>query len=189
MRPLWTLEELGVDFTLETMPFPPRYTVPGYKEINPLGTIPCYVDGNLNMTESAAICHYLVEKHGPTDLAVTPDDPEYGDYLNWLHRSDATFTFPQALILRYTVLEPEERRSPQVAEDYRKWFLARMRSVETALETRDYLCAGRFTIADICVGFAIHHAVLLGIEEVLTPNTAAYWERLQARPAYDRACR
>lgn len=188
MRPLWTLEEMGLDYTLETLPFPPRYLAPEFKKINPLGTVPCYVDGALTMTESTGICQYLVDRHGPTDLAVKPSDPDYGEYLNWLHRSDATFTFPQALILRYTVLEPEERRNPQVAEDYRKWFLARMRSVETAMADRKYLCAGRFTIADICVGYAIHHALSLGIEEVLTPHTAAYWERLKTRPAYIRAC-
>ncbi len=37
---------------------------------------------------------------------------------------EATLTFPQTLVLRYTQLENRKiRRSPQVATDYAKWFL------------------------------------------------------------------
>ncbi len=187
VRPLWTLEEMGLDYELVSMQFPPRFLHEGYKEINPLGTVPTFVEGDLTMTESAGICQYLVDRHGPTDLGLPSDHPEYGDYLNWLHRSDATLTFPQTLVLRYTMLEPEERRIAQVAEDYKKWFLARMRCVEEATASREYLCADRFTIADICVSYAIHLALSLSIEEVLTPNIDKYWQRVTARPAYKRA--
>jgi len=187
MRPLWTLEEMGLDYELITLPLPPRYLHREYLEINPLGTVPCMNDGDVHMTESAGISQYLVDTYGPTPLKVDTDDPEYGAYLNWLHRSDATLTFPQTLVLRYTRLEPEERRIPQVAEDYRKWFLARMRCVEDALADREFLCAGRFTIADICIAYAIHLANSLDIEEVHTPNIAAYWQRMIKRPAYQRA--
>lgn len=187
MRALWTLFELGIDHELVTMKFPPRVHHKDYLQINPLGTIPCLVDGDTVLTESAAICQYLAERHGPTPLAVRPDEPAYGAYLNWLHRSDATFTFPQTLVLRYERLEPPERRNPQVAGDYRKWFLARMRSVESALADQDYLCAGRFTVADIAVAYALVLARELGIEEVFTPNIARYWDRISARPAFQRA--
>ncbi len=187
VRPLWTLLEMGLPHELVTMPFPPRYQYPGYKDINPLGTVPTMVEGDLTMTESAGICQYLVDRYGPTPLALTPQDAEYGAYLNWLHRSDATLTFPQTLVLRYTRLEPEERRIAQVADDYRKWFLARMRCVEDATATREYLVANRFTIADVCVGYAVHLALSLDIRDVLTPNVKRWWEQISARPAYKRA--
>lgn len=187
MRALWTLEELGLEYELVTLPFPPRYLKRDYLEVNPLGTVPCLVDGEVRMTESAGICQYLVDTHGPTPLAVAVGDPDYGDYLNWLHRSDATLTFPLTLVLRYTQLEPEETRNPQVASDYRKWFLGRMRCVEEATADREYLCAGRFTIADVCVAYAIHLAQSLGIDEVFTPNVEHYWKGIVTRPAYRRA--
>jgi glutathione S-transferase len=110
LRPLWTLEEMGIPYELETMRFPPRAFREGYLDINPLGTVPTFTDGDLTMTESAGICQYLVDRYGPTDLGLTPADKDYGSYLNWLHRSDATLTFPQTIVLRYTQLEPEERR-------------------------------------------------------------------------------
>lgn len=187
LRCVWALEELGLDYDLVTLQFPPRVFDKGYKEVNPLGTVPCLIDGDAMMTESAAICEYLGVKYAPTPLAVTPDESDYGAYINWLHRSDATLTFPQTLVFRYSALEPEERRQPQVVEDYRKWFLGRWRSVEAGLEGRDYLCAGRFTMADICVAYALYFAITLGIEEALTPNVEAWWERLTAREAYKRA--
>jgi glutathione S-transferase len=187
MRPLWTLEEMGLEYELVTLPFPPRFLQREYLEVNPLGTVPCMVDGDVNMTESAGISQYLVDRYGPTPLAVTVDEPDYGAYLNWLHRSDATLTFPLTLVLRYTQLEPEEKRNPQVAEDYRRWFLARMRCVEEATADREFLCASRFTIADVCIAYAIHLANSLGIEEVFTPNVKRYWDAIIERPAYQRA--
>ena len=187
MRALWTLEELGLDYELEVMAFPPRFAAPGYLEVNPLGTVPTFVDGDLTLTESTAICHYLAERHAPNDLRVDPSDAAYGAYLNWLYRSDATLTFPQTIVLRYTVLEPEARRLPQAVEDYTIWFFSRLRSVETALEGRDYLCADRFTIADIAVHFALQMGDQLGLSTRYKPNTRRYFETLKERPAYQRA--
>ena len=82
-RVLWALEELGLDYRLEMLPFPPRVRAREYLDINPLGTIPLFLDGNTRMTESSAICHYLAVRHGDW-LAVADDDPAYGSYLNWL---------------------------------------------------------------------------------------------------------
>jgi len=112
IRPLWTLEEMGLDYDIEVMKFPPRFVHPGYTDINPIGTVPFFTDGEVEMTESAGISQYLVDRHGPTELGVGVDEPDYGLYLNWLHRSDATLTFPQTLVLRYTILEPEESVCP-----------------------------------------------------------------------------
>ncbi len=187
LRPLWTLEEMSLEYELVTMEFPPRFTYEGYLDINPLGTVPTFIDGDLTMTESTGICRYLVDTHGPTPLGVQPSEPAYGEYLNWLYRSDATLTFPQTLVLRYTRLEPEERRQPQVAEDYSKWYLSRLRSVETAIEGKEFLCADRFTIADIAVGYALFLGTSLGLDERYKPNCKRYLESLMARPAFQRA--
>jgi len=111
----------------------------------------------------------------------------YGAFLNWMYFSDATLTFPQTLVLRYTQLEPEERRSPQVATDYAKWFLGRLRAVEAATAASGTLCAGRFTAADIVIGYALRLATSIGLAKDFGPNVSAYWTRLQQREAYQRA--
>ena len=188
LRPLWALEELELDYELVNMPFPPRLGYPGYLDINPLGTVPAFVDGSATLTESSGICHYLAEKHAPTPLRVGPDEAAYGDYVNWLFRSDATLTFPQTIVLRYTQLEPPERRLPQAAEDYTIWYFSRLRSVEAALEGgRDFLCANRFTMADIAVHFALYLGERLGLDKRYKPNTLRYLQSLKQRPAFRRA--
>ena len=90
-------------------------------------------------------------------------------------------------MLRYGRLEPEERRSPQVAADYTKWFLGRLRGVEAAVGQSNTLCAGRFTAADISVGYALLLAQSIGLSGNFGPAVAAYWQRLQARDGFRRA--
>ena len=187
LLPLWALEEMGLDYELINMQFPPRATYPGYLELNPLGTVPTFTDGDLVMTESSGICQYLEDRYGPTSIGVAKDHPAYGEYLNWLYRSDATLTFPQTLVLRYTRLEPEERRIPQVVEDYSIWYLSRLRSVEMALEDKDFLCADKFTIADIVVGYALFLGVSLGLDARYKPNCKRYLDMLMERPGFKSA--
>ena len=185
-RVLWALEELGLPYELEVMPFPPRFRVEGYKELNPLGTVPAFfADGQL-MTESAAIPHFLATKFGPSELAVAPDEPDYAAYLNFLHMGEATLTFPQTIHLRYTRLEPPERRMPQAAEDYAQWFGARLHSAAKLMGT-EFACAGRFTMADVSVGYAVMLALSIGLEEQVSPEMAAYFERLSQRDGFQRA--
>jgi len=186
-RPLWLLEELGLAYELKVLPFPPRLAAESYLEINPLGTIPAFFDGDTRMTESAAICQYLAARHSPRALNVEVDEPDFGAYLNFLHFGEATLTFPQTLILRYKRFEPPERRLPQAAEDYTRWFLSRLRTLEAVVETREYLCAGRFTAADVSVGYALLLADDIGLTDRFKPATQSYWQRLQARDGFQRA--
>lgn len=184
-RALWTLEEMALPYRLYLLPFPPRIRQPEYLEVNPLGTIPLLVDGAARLTESAAICEYLCTRHGPSPLAVAVDEPDYGAWLDWLHRGEATLTFPQTIVLRYRLLEPEARRLPQAADDYAQWFVSRLRSVDRALEDgRAWLCAGRFTAADISVGYALLLARTLKLDERFSPAVIEYWTRLSNRPGF-----
>ncbi|MBP6362432.1 MAG: glutathione S-transferase [Novosphingobium sp.] len=185
-RALWALEELGLDYELTLMPFPPRFRFEGYRDINPLGTVPALlVDGAL-MTESSAIPHFLATRFGPSELAVAADEPDYARYLNFLHMGEATLTFPQTIHLRYTRLEPPERRVAQAAEDYALWFGSRLKNAESMLHG-EFAAAGRFTMADISVGYAVMLAQSIGLDEQVTPGMKAYFERLTQRAGFQRA--
>ena len=59
LRCVWALEEMGLDYELVTLQVPPRVFDKSYREVNPLGTVPCLIDGDGTMTESAGICEYL----------------------------------------------------------------------------------------------------------------------------------
>jgi len=186
-RVLWMLEELEAEYRLELLPFPPRDRAPEYLARNPLGTIPLFLEGDVRMTESAAICHYLATTRGDGRFAVRPDEPGYAAYLDALSFGEATLTFPQTLVLRYAMFEPEDRRQPQVADDYRQWYLARLRGLDAMLASADYVAGDRFTAADISVGYALMLAEFVQIGDGGAPRIAAYWERLRTRPAFARA--
>jgi glutathione S-transferase len=187
-RVLWALEELGLPYELHLLPFPPRVEAPEYLTINPLGTIPAMVDGPVFMTESAAIVQYLTTRYRARGLAVRTEEADYGAWLDWLHFGEATLTFPQTLVLRYRTFEPG--RAEQVADDYARWFRSRLKHVDRALsDGREWLCAGRFTGADISVGYALLLANHLKLLDGAPAVVAHYWARLKARPAFQAAKR
>ena len=186
LRPLWALEEMGLPYEVEILPFPPRMFNREYLGVNSLGTVPYFVDGDTEMTESAGICQYLVDRYQQYDFGLRPEHAEYGAYLNWLHHSDATLTFPQTIAMRYYYLEPTPEKQA-VADDYAKWFIARLRRLDQHLENHEYLVDKRCTIADIAVGYALYLGRALKFEERYQPQTLAYLQRLMERPAFKRA--
>ena len=186
-RALWALEEVGVPYRLEMLPFPPRYLAREYLAINPLGTIPLMIDGDVRMTESAAICQYLADRYAGPPLGVRPDEPGYASYLNALHFGEATLTFPQTIVLRYGALEPPERRLPQAVADYSRWTLGRFAGFEKLLAGREYAAADRFTVADISIGYALMVSKYVGLFDPAPAALKAYYERLAERPAFGRA--
>lgn len=186
-RALWALEEVGVPYRLEILPFPPRYRAREYLEINPLGTVPFMIDGDQRMTESAAICQYLAERYAGPPLSVRPGEAGYAAYLNALHFGEATLTFPQSLILRYGWFEPPERRLPQAVADYRRWTLGRLNGLASLMGGAEHVAAGRFTVADISVGYALMLLKMTHLFDEAPPSLRAYYARLRERPAFRRA--
>ena len=186
LRPLWAMEEMGFDYELVLLPFPPRVFQKDYLGVNALGTVPYFEDGDTNMTESSGICHYLVERYQRYDFSLQADHPEYGDFINWMYHSDATLTFPQTIVMRYTHLEPEERKLPQAIEDYGKWYIARLRRLDAHILDREYLCDSRFTIADIAISYALFFGELLGLDKDYSPQVKDYLSRMKARPAFKK---
>ena len=185
LRCLWAVEEAGIDVDLRVLKFPPRAFEPDYRAVNPLMTVPGWVEDGRLLTESAAICERIAEG---TALEVRRDEADYWDCRNWLHRSDATLTFPLAIMIRYTRVEPEERRLAQAVADYKAFFGGRARSIEAALaDGREWLVAGSFTIADIVIGYAAFLATTLGAEDVLGDATQAWLARCTAREGFVRA--
>jgi glutathione S-transferase len=185
LRCLWAVEEVGLDVDLHNLPFPPRAFAPEYRAINPLMTVPAWVENGVTLTESGAIVERIVQGSA---LDVRADEADYWLYRNWMHRSDATLTFPLAVMIRYTRVEPPERRLSQATDDYKAFFAGRAKSIEAALaDGRDWLVAGRFTAADIAIGYAAFLAETLNASDVLGDATRAWLARCKARPAFARA--
>jgi glutathione S-transferase len=186
LRVLWTLEELGAKADVKTLPFPPRERQPDYLKVNPTGAIPAMVDGDRVMTESLAICEYLAAKHG-SSLLVAPGEPERVPFLEWLWYGESTLMTPLSRLGRVASLPVKGEAIDVVLADARESLLVRLKSLEQRLEGRDFLVAGRLTLADVSVGYPLHLIAVFGIDVPLGTRTAAYRERLRTRPAFVRA--
>jgi len=186
LRASWTAAELGIELEYRMLPFPPRARAAGYLDVNPLGTVPALLHDGQLLTESSAIAHYLVTRWEPSALAVAADEPDYGVYLDFLHYADATITFPQTVYLRFARLE-QDLGLEAAGEAYADWFGQRLVKAERRLDNRDFLCAERFTVADIAVTYALHLAMRIGLDHFVPPRLKEYRARMTARPAFAHA--
>ena len=187
VRVRWVLEEMGLPYELRPVAFPARVRQPAYLDVNPLGSLPALVDGEVFMTESMAICEYLSARYGPTPLVVGPQEPGFAAYRQFCWYGEASLVQPVGAIFRYTRLEPPERRIGQVVSDSREVLARRLAPVSQALEQRPYLAGERLTLADVSVAYALGFASWLGEGAIFPPQVVAYRERLEQRAAYRRA--
>jgi len=186
IRVIWVLEEIGAKAEIKSMPYPPRKHAPDYFAVNPTGMVPLLIDGEVRLSESMAICDYLATKHG-SPLVVPPNDPERPQFLQWLWYGESTLMTP---LSRLNIVRQVERKGPEVdaiIAGARDHVAERLKMLEQRLEGRDFLVAGRLTLADISVSYPLHLAGMLGVDNLLGPRSIAYRERLRARPAHQRA--
>ena len=185
VRIVWLLEELGIPYELATVAFkPPRHA---YEQETPTGKFPVIEDGALVMFESGAILEYLIEKYGNGRLAPAVGSPDRGPYLQWVHFAEATAFPPIGDIARHTMFLPEAERLAQVAEDGRQRARLTLGVLERALAGKDYLVGKELSGADIMMGYFLMAARMLGLVGADHPNVGAYWERLAARPGFQKA--
>jgi glutathione S-transferase len=88
--------------------------------------------------------------------------------------------------MRFAIFE-KDKGLAEAGIAYAKWFHKRLVKVEQRLADREFLCADRFTVADICVGYALILAESVGLDEGVPESLKAYRARLTARKAYQRA--
>ena len=185
VRILWLLEELGLRYELATVTFVPP-AVP-FSQPTPFGKLPVIEDGELTMFESGAILEYILERYGEGRLAPRPGTPLRGRFLQWVHFAEATAFPPLGEISWHTVFKPERERIPAVVADARAKAAAALRVLEDALAGKQYILGADFSGADVMLGYTLMSAKFFGVLGDESPNTNAYFMRLMARPAFQKA--
>ena len=179
-RAIWMLEETGVDYEMERIALlsPDRVDSTEFLAASPMGKVPAIVDGDVSMSESAAICIYLADRYASGMLAPALDAPERGKYLYWMMYTPAVVE--PSMSEKFNNVESNRHRSG--------WgdFDLMIETWDEALEGRDWIVADHFTAADVMLGSS---AVFLRMFKMLpeTKNLDAYADRCLARPAYRRA--
>ena len=187
-RPRWLLEELGVPYEVKLVRLDAgEQKAPGYLKLNPNGTVPTLVDGDLVLWESAAICEYLADKYADKGFAPTVGTPERGKYYQWIHYAMSAIEPPLLTIFLHSIRLPEAERVPQLVDAARERLDAALAVVNDALAGREWMLGSQFTVADVMIGSTLSWAQRMGIIGDAHPNTQAYVARCMARPAMQRA--
>jgi glutathione S-transferase len=170
----WALEEAGFPYRVETTPFEtPEARLP----FQPFAQVPWLSDGEVTLSESAAILLFLGER----SEKLMPTDPQgRATALQWTLAAANSVEPP---IFGSLFFRDDDTRSSG-REALEAFMHRRLDRLDAALAERDWL-AGRFSVADI---FMINALRLLD-GTALEPHPAcrAYVERATARPAFRKA--
>jgi glutathione S-transferase len=184
-RVLWLLEELGVpyDIVFHTRDPQTNLATDSLKKVHPLGKSPVLQDGETTVIESGAILEYLVRRHGKGRLAPADSSPDWPRYLQLLHYAEGSAMLPVMLKLYLSRLgEAGAPLAPRVTSEIENHF----GFLDAELGAREFFVGSDLTAADVNLTFVIQAARLLhGLQGF--PNLARFLERMQARPAYQRA--
>ena len=168
------LEELGAPYRLNVLNMKAgENRQPAYLAINPLGKVPAVTHGEALVTEQVAVFLYLADLFPEAGLAPPIGDPMRGPYLRWMAFYGSSFE--PALIDRSQKHVPPASMAPY--GDY-----------DTMLNTLvgSFLLGEHFTAVDVLWGTALRWTTMFGLVPDL-PVIKAYIERVEARPAVERA--
>jgi glutathione S-transferase len=188
VRPRWMLEEIGQPYELVTLSLPAgEHKKPEYLKINPNGTVPTLVDGDLVLYESAAICQYLADKFPDKRLAPAVGTPARALYYQWIHYAMSAIEPPAVTIFLHTMMKPEAERLPVLVDEARTQLAAAIKVIDAALAGREYLLGSQFSAADVMVGSTLNWCQMMGMIGADLANVPGYLTRLAARPAAQSA--
>jgi len=179
-RAVWLLEEAGVDYERELVDIrgSDRHDSDEFRAASPMGKVPALVDGDVQMSESAAIALYVADRYCAGTLAPALDAPERGKFLYWIMYTPAVIE--PAMAEKFSGVEPNRGRSG--------WgdFDLMIETLENALRDNIWLLGDQFCAADVLVGSSVvfmRMFDMLPASEIL--NT--YADRCLERPAYKKA--
>ena len=176
---VWMLEELGVDYELRFVDIMKGgQKAPDVVALNPMGKLPTLVDGDVVVTESAAIGLYLADRYSLGKLAPKTDDPARATYLRWSLFAPSVIEPGCLAKLQGWTFKASQAGWGDHAE--------MLRTMESALAGREFLLGDRFSMADVIFGGTVRFMLRFKMLEP-RPLFTAYAARLDARPALQRA--
>jgi glutathione S-transferase len=181
LRALWALRELDAEF--EFVPInlvAAEHGRPDFLRLNPAGKIPVLVDGDVLLTESAAIVMYLAEKY-PAKGLLPADLKERAQVYRWVMFAVTELEQPLWRITRHTRLYPEDKRLPDDVALASQEFVAMATVLDRHMEGRQFIVGDSVTVADCITAYTLDW----GNDRRLIddcPQLRSYLERMYARP-------
>jgi glutathione S-transferase len=181
IRALWALNELGAEF--EFVPvniLAGEHRHPEFLRINPAGKVPVLVDGDMVLTESAAIVIYLAEKY-PDGGLLPADREQLAQAYRWVRFAMTELEQPLWRITRHSWLYPEEKRIPEEIPIASQEFIAMATILDNHMAGRQFIVGDTITIADCVTAYLMDWANEYHLIDE-HPRLRAYLDRMYARP-------
>lgn len=177
---MWTLGELNLAYQRldvgGSFGYPPNYP-------NPNQVVPTIKDGNLVVWESNACVRYLARSYGqgtlwPTDAATLAAADMW---MEWQRSDISNAFFPLfQMLVRGFPSTPE--KITRATSDAGRIFA----QLDAQLQSQDFVAGNALSIADIAIGTMMYRYMTLPIERPALPALEAWYQRLTARPAYQK---
>jgi glutathione S-transferase len=158
---------------------------PAFLALNPLGAVPVLTDGDLTLTQSAAILEYLAEIH--PEARLLPDTPrQRAEVRRWLGfcNADLHRTFGMLFSVGYYT-ENAEFQQQLVSKTAAK-LVQMFAIVDKQLEGKDWI-AGPRSIVDPYLYTLLRWAKAKNLDIASMKNLQAFYNRMEADPAVQAA--
>jgi glutathione S-transferase len=173
LRLRWACEEAGLAYSVQTVPFDGRET--NHLERQPFGQVPFLNDGNVEIFESGACLLHLARK---SEKLMPRDAAEEAETLEWLF---AALNSIEMVSVPWWFLEISGAKENGLAG----WLEKRLGHIERILNEREWLAAGRFTVADLLMTDVLRVSKVRAYGD--RPATEKYVARVTERPAFKKA--
>ena len=179
---MWAADELGLPWERIEINGP-KLKEPAYVALNPNGLVPTVETDGQVLWESNTILRYLAGKYG----RLTPADPAGRANIEcWMDWQLSMLTPHMAPLFRGLVRTPPEQRDPAALAHHHKMSVPLWTLLDAHLAGRDWVGGADFTIGDIAPGVWVHRWYVMPVERPDLPRLHAWYQRLLARPAYEK---
>ncbi|MGP9684193.1 glutathione S-transferase family protein [Halomonas sp. AOP25-F1-15] len=190
---LFTLYELELEFEQHLL-------VPGdssadFRALSPLGRIPAFQDGDFGISDSSAICRYLLGRY-PSELLDIANPESVARAVQWDKYADEDLAPVLLAPLIERLVKPVRFDTPADESVVQKAVREQIPPVFDHLEERlktlsgKWLMGSAFSYADIALGAHMSSFVLadLELDTARWPALSEWFKRLALRPAFQRLC-
>ena len=181
LRVVWLLNELGLEHELHPVDLmQDEHHQQNFLSLNPAAKVPVLVDGNLVLTESAAIQLYLAEKY-PQAGFIPETLEDRAQMYRWMFFLVTEVEQPLWRIARHTFVYPDEKRIPQDVELARQECREMLEVLEQHMAEREFMVGDRLSVADFNAAYTLDWA---NTDEMLAsaPRLRDYLKAMYARP-------
>jgi glutathione S-transferase len=178
----WALEETGLPYRVRAL----DHTAgdldgDAYRRISPFRQVPVIDDDGFVVAESAAIVLYLAEKAGK----LIPGDVQGRTrVVQWCFAATSTVE-PTLVCGDMIAIFDSDNAAHKLKAEVHKLAGRWLGDVERRLEDREWIACADFTVADIMMAGVLRSIRKTDLMAPF-PKVKAYYERCQARPAWQR---